>query len=386
MSVFNAIIKSLRANIVNIVVYFSIFAVFGNISARATATTTDTMFEETTLKVAITDYDNSPLSKGVVSYLNETQTVVEPQTEDPQKMNDFVRFLVYDYAIIIPEGFSEDLKAGNDANISYIAPGTTASKYLLTQKINDYLSDIVIYLDNGYTEKEAIELTNKQMLKLESTKATIIDTTDKNHRSFYTGMFTFSAYSLSMILAICIGSCLLFLKEPDVNNRISVSGMSFKSRNLGIIGAVLLIGFVITTIMIIFTHLISGEYGNDKLGMYALNAYALMFVGIGIAFLFSSIAKDENLINMLSNMLILSMAFLCGVFVDTQFLSASIIKAAHFLPFYWYTTAVKFINDTPTDAILGSQFFTYLFIELLFAIVFFVAGLIISRKKEQYAI
>ena len=89
---------------------------------------------------------------------------------------------------------------------------------------------------------------------------------------------------------------------------------------------------------------------------------------------------------MAANMMVLSMSFLCGVFVDTQYLSESIIKAAHFMPLYWYTTAIKFINDTPINSIWSRQFGLYLFIEILFAIAFFAAGMIISRKKEQYAL
>ena len=121
MSVFKAIIKSIRSNIINIIVYFSIFAFFGNITARANVTTTDTMFEEVTMKVAVTDYDNSNISNAVVSYLKDTQKVVDPQTEDTQTINDNVRFGIYQYAIIIPEGFGDSLKAGDGKNeLEYI--------------------------------------------------------------------------------------------------------------------------------------------------------------------------------------------------------------------------------------------------------------------------
>ena len=307
MSVFKAIIKSIRSNIINIIVYFSIFAFFGNITARANVTTTDTMFEEVTMNVAVTDYDNSNISKAVVSYLKDTQKVVDPQTEDTQTINDNVRFGIYQYAIIIPEGFGESLKAGDGKNeLEYIAPGTSASEYLLTQKINDYLNDIVIYMENGYTENEAIELTHQQMVKLNETKAIVNDKSDENHRSFYTGMFTFNGYSMMMILCICVSTALIsFTKDKDVSNRISVSGMTFKKRNFAIIGAVALFGFVLTTVVILVIHLASGEYANDKLIYYAINAYVLMFVGLGVAYLFSTITSSENLINMLSNMFLL---------------------------------------------------------------------------------
>lgn len=387
MSVFNAILKSLKSNILTIIVYFSIFAVFGNMQARATVTTQEDVFEEVTVKVAVTDKDNSKLSRALVSYLESTQEVVDPKTDDPQTMNDNVRFLIYEYALIIPEGFEENIISGNtEGALTYIAPGTTASQFLLTQKLDDYLQDVVIYLNSGYSEDEAIRLTYDQMLELSSTKATVLDTSDDNHRSFYTSMFTFNGYTLMMLLCICCASTLTFMKNKDVKKRISVSGMHFMTRNAATIGGVTFVGFAITSFVILVIQLMGLEYANAKLLYYALDTYALMLVGLGMAYFICSISSSENLINMISNMLVLSMSFLCGVFINKELLSDGIVKAAHFMPLYWYTRALDFINDTPVDSIMGRRFGTYLLIEVLFGLAFLAAGMIITRKKEQYAL
>lgn len=387
MSVFNAILKSLKANITTIIVYLTIFTVFGNMQAKATTSTQESAFEEVTVKVAVTDNDNSKLSQALVDYLTETQEVVAPGTDDPQVMNDNVRFAIYDYALIIPAGFEKQIKSGDvEDALSYIAPGTTASQFLLTEKLNDYLQDVVVYLNSGYSEDEAISLTHDQMVKLSNTQATVIDKSEENHRSYYSGMFTFNGYTLMMLLCVCCACTLTFMKNRDVNNRISVSGMHFFTRNAASIAAVIFIGFAITTVAIIVISLMGLEYANTKFVFYAIDTYTLMFVGLGMAYFICSITVNENLINMVANMFVLSMSFLCGVFVDTQYLSASIVKAAHFMPLYWYTTAIKFINDTPINNIWSRQFASYLLIEVLFAMIFFAAGLIITKKKEQYAI
>lgn len=387
MSVFNAILKSLKANITTIIVYLTIFTVFGNMQAKATTSTQESAFEEVTVKVAVTDNDNSNLSQALVDYLTETQEVVAPGTDDPQVMNDNVRFVIYDYALIIPEGFEEQIKSGDvEDALTYIAPGTTASQFLLTEKLNDYLQDVVVYLNSGYSEDEAISLTHDQMVKLSNTQATVIDKSEENHRSYYSGMYTFNGYTLMMLLCVCCACTLTFMKNRDVNNRISVSGMHFFTRNAASIAAVIFIGFAITTVAIIVISLMGLEYANTKFIFYAIDTYTLMFVGLGMAYFICSITVNENLINMVANMFVLSMSFLCGVFVDTQYLSASIVKAAHFMPLYWYTTAIKFINDTPINNIWSRQFASYLLIEVLFAMIFFAAGLIITKKKEQYAI
>ena len=387
MSVFNAILKSTKACLVSIIVYFSVFVMFGNISARATATTKDTMFEDSIVKVAITDNDNSALSRGLVEYLNETEDVVDPQTTSIKEMNDNVRFLIYDYALIIPDDFSERVKNGETEDLlEYVAPGATAPQYLLTEKINTYMKDVMVYLNSGYSEDESIALTKENMIKLSDTKASIMDNADENHRSFYTGMFTFNGYTLMMILCISISSVLSFTKDADVKNRISVSGMHFKTRNIAIIAAVFCIGIVITAAVTVVVGLMGLSDTNGKFIFYCIDVIALMLVGLGMAYMISAITTNENIINMVTNMFVLSMSFFCGVFIDIQFLSPAIVKFAHFLPLYWYTAAIRLINDTPVDKILGKTFYEYLLIEILFAGIFFAAGLIISKKKEQYAV
>lgn len=387
MSVFNAILKSTKACLVSIIVYFSVFVMFGNISARATATTKDTMFEDSIVKVAITDNDNSVLSRGLVEYLNETEDVVDPQTTSIKEMNDNVRFLIYDYALIIPDDFSERVKNGETEDLlEFVAPGATAPQYLLTEKINTYMKDVMVYLNSGYSEDESIALTKENMIKLSDTKASIMDNADENHRSFYTGMFTFNGYTLMMILCISISSVLSFTKDVDVKNRISVSGMHFKTRNFAIIAAVFCIGIVITAAVTVVVGLMGLSDTNGKFIFYCIDVIALMLVGLGMAYMISAITTNENIINMVTNMFVLSMSFFCGVFIDIQFLSPAIVKFAHFLPLYWYTAAIRLINDTPVDKILGKTFYEYLLIEILFAGIFFAAGLIISKKKEQYAV
>ena len=387
MSVFNAILKSTKACIVTIIVYFSVFVLFGNISAKATATTKDTMFEDSIVKVAITDNDNSALSRGLVEYLNETEDVVDPQTTSIKEMNDNVRFLIYDYALIIPDDFSERVKNGETEDLlEYVAPGATAPQFLLTEKIRTYMQDVMVYLNSSYSEDEAIALTKENMIKLSDTKASIMDNADENHRSFYTGMFTFNGYTLMMILCISISSVLSFTKDVDVKNRISVSGMHFKTRNFAIIAAVFCIGIVITAAVTVVVGLMGLSDTNGKFIFYCIDVIALMLVGLGMAYMISAITTNENIINMVTNMFVLSMSFFCGVFIDIQFLSPAIVKFAHFLPLYWYTAAIRLINDTPVDKILGKTFYEYLLIEILFAGIFFASGLIISKKKEQYAV
>ena len=387
MPVFKATMKSLKVVLLNISIYFVIFIVFGDMTAWGSSSSTETIFEETKLDVVIIDNDNSALSRGLTEYIDKTQDLKKAKTDDLRVINDNIRFNIYDYAIIIPSGFEEKVKNGEfkDA-IEYISPGANSSEYLLTKKIDTYLNNIVIYLNSGYSKDEAVKLTNEKMLDLSNTSVTLADNKEEYHRSYFRGIFTFNGYSLLMMLAISISTCLLFMKEKDIRDRIAVSGMRFRKRNAGIIGAILLIGITLTGLTILAAVVLNRDTTYDKIALYSINTFTLMFIGLGLAYFISAITSDENIINMLSNMIVLSMCFLCGTFVDTQFMSPMILKLAQFLPLYWYNKAIVFINNTPASDIICTKFLTYLCIELLFALVFFAAGLVISKKKEQYAV
>lgn len=78
--------------------------------------------------------------------------------------------------------------------------------------------------------------------------------------------------------------------------------------------------------------------------LFTLNMLCYMLVSLAFAFLISKITSNSEILNMFANTVSLGMAFLCGIFVPEEFLSDGIIKAAHFLPAYWYNQAVKILT------------------------------------------
>ena len=143
MPVFKATLRSVRAYITTIIIYFVVFAVFGTMTSRMNAGISDTRYQDVQLEVAVIDNDHSDLSEALTNYIDKTQKLVDNKTEDPQELNDNVRFDIYDYVLVIPEGFSESITADN---LEYYSSSDSASGYLMTEKIRTYITDIVVYL------------------------------------------------------------------------------------------------------------------------------------------------------------------------------------------------------------------------------------------------
>ena len=117
--------------------------------------------------------------------------------------------------------------------------------------------------------------------------------------------------------------------------------------------------------------------------MLVINSFVFLLVSVGITYLISFLAYNPNILNMWSNVIGLCMSFLCGVFIPMEFLGKNVIKAAHFLPAYWYIRTDELCTQyTGTSGELKT-YAMYLGIQLLFAFAAFSAALVISRYKKD---
>ena len=84
---------------------------------------------------------------------------------------------------------------------------------------------------------------------------------------------------------------------------------------------------------------------------------------------------------MIANTISLGMAFLCGTFVPFELLSDGVKRVAQFLPTYWYTQACIHIDNNVTG--LQGEIFMAMGVEILFALVLVVIGMIAGKKKVK---
>lgn len=389
MPVFKATMKSMKAYVGTFVIYLMVFMLFGPIQANGISKSQDTMFQDEGIQLTVVDQDQSEISKGLIHYLKaEDQVTIlhKANKKALENLNDDILFDRQQYALIIPKGFGSNVEEGKVTDsMEYIQTNRSASGYLMNQKINTYLEHIMVYLTGGYDLSSAIQNTESDMKEARESQVSIKNA--ENARSRSRVIFTFNAYSLLMILTVFTGSILNQFKNPDLANRIRVGGLSFHKRYGGMISALLVMSLTVTTFVIGFTALDARLHGESflvKLPYYALNSYVLMLVALGIGYFLSSFSKDENTVNMVANMINLTMCFLCGIFVDQSLLTAGVLQAAHFMPLFWYAEAIKQVACNSADAILGSGYPMSILIQILFAVAFFAAGLIISRKRETY--
>lgn len=383
MTVFNAYLMIFKRKWKSLIIYLVIFVVFGNMSARANADTMKKSFESRSLNVSIIDNDKSELSKAVTKYIKSGDKIKNLKTNDLKKINDYVRYGLVDYALIIPKGFQAGVD-NNGPEIKYISGGTTSSEAIMTRKINTYINDVKAYNKSGSTITESIDKTRIAVAEASDSKVRLVSTEVKQDKDLLYHLFNFAAYGMYMLISESIGMVLVRIKEKDVRTRINISSYSYLKKNMEIILGILISSILGVSVFAGYSALTgtaSQEYG--KILFYCLNLFITMLPGMSIGYFIGSISEEDNIINLIANSLILTMSFISGVFVSRDILSAGVLRFARFSPMYWYVEGNGVINDNPIGNILGSDFMVCVIMQLLFAVVIMVAGLIINRIRER---
>ena len=113
---------------------------------------------------------------------------------------------------------------------------------------------------------------------------------------------------------------------------------------------------------------------------FILNMLVYACVALSLAFLVSKLTQSEQILSMCANVISLGMAFLCGIFVPREFLSDTVMAIAHFLPAYWYANATDAIDNFASGSSV-SGIFVSMGVQMLFAVLFILVGVIVDRYK-----
>ena len=116
-----------------------------------------------------------------------------------------------------------------------------------------------------------------------------------------------------------------------------------------------------------------------------LNSFVYLLVGASITYFASSFAISDDVAHMIGNTIGLGMSFLCGGFVPQSMLSDGVLRAARFLPMYWYLRSNNMLAGFSNDTYDLNLYWTAIGIQLLFAGAFLTFALVVSRLRRQNA-
>ena len=370
MPVFNTFFKIARKQIGSCAIYVVIFMVLC-VMFSGMGDKSKSEYKLSSCDIAVFDRDNTEASKQLIEYLGMVHTIHTDYEDDSEVLQDSLYYRKLSYVLYIEEGFS---KTGKLSNIK--RQGTNVSAYIDGQ-ISSYLSTKAAAVAAGYSEEEAYDIAVKALDQtgLVSFKGNVEN--KKGKGAYY--FFLYIPYVLMMLMFTAVGPLLVAFNKKEARDRQSISSYPPGRRSFE-----LLLAFVVLSVIIWFLFVIlclwvkGGRIAYEDI-MCLLNALAFTMVSAGMVSIIGNFNISGGPFNMMCNIIGLAVAFLGGVFVPMEVFGEALRNVAKLIPTYWYVKA----NDAMFDGCDRSEFFTYIGMELLFAVAFFAVSMVVSKRVKE---
>lgn len=386
MQVFQTFFKIASKRIGAISTYFIIYIFVTFALSFSTADTAETQFQASSLTISILDEDSSTASRALTAFLSSLHKTDASET-DTEALADRLYYRTLDYVLIIPDGFEEKLLSGDtEALLSDVKiPGSTNGSFV-DQQITQYIETLQLYLAGGCTLSEAIAYTDASAADSASVTAVSFSSQDvkADSRLFY--FYQYLPYIFICIQFMGLAPILVTENSPGIRERTACSSLSFSRRNLQLAAACTVYSVGVWLIFMLFAFLCFGRtlfFTFPLLGM--LNSFVFLLFTTALALFISLFSPGSNVLNMIANIIGLSMAFFCGVFISQEMLPDAVLSAGRFLPAYWYIKANNMLGGFSNEVFDMDVYLQCLGIELLFAAAIIAVMLAYLRAKDMSA-
>lgn len=382
MQIYNLFIKLLKKRAKALIIYVCIFLGVMTLLIMQSEKNGESGFIEEEVKFSVFDYDQSETSKQFIEYFKEHDKYVELKKDDNEQIQDELYNRNVKCVLRIPEGFEKKIQEGKTEHLIEILgiPGTTVLSSF-EGKISNYMKVLSAYIAAGESLEEASEHTKETLAITAETKVM-----DQKKNETYSSLYYFCLLCIYPFIGMTIegiGPILLLLKKKEMKERIQCSSFKFTLFHLQQFLGITTTGTVIWIFFFVLGCIMcKGQFFTARGALYLLQLFCIMLVILAMAFLICKLVNKENSLSMVANIISLGICFLSGIFVPVSILGKNVIKISRFLPGYWYALGCDEIEKYTVGSDL-SKIFSYIGIELLFAIVFLAVGLAISRIQYQ---
>lgn len=384
MQVFSAFFKIARKRITAISIYFIIYAVITLIFSFTASDEINSKFQSKSLTISIMDEDHSSASAAVTEYLSSLHEISQLPA-DEETISDQLYYRTLDYVLIIPTGFEEKLLAQERKDLfqNIKIPGS-ANGYFVDQQVSEYTNTLQLYLAGGYSLDDAVAKTNTSIDELTPVSSVSFHDAKNNISSRVFYLYQYLPYIFIAMFFTGLAPILVIFNKETLHARMCCSAFPLVKRNFFLSVASIIYSLIAWILFIVLGLVV---YGKDMFSQASLlcmgNSFVFLLVAVALALLISFFAPDDNVVNMLANIVGLSMSFLCGVFVPQYMLSDGVLSVGKFLPAYWYIKANNMLAGFSSDPFSMDTYYQCIGIQLLFAAAIFAIALSFSKLKSK---
>lgn len=372
-----AVLKVAKKSLPAASIYFCIFCALMIAFSFFSGQDQEEMFKASELDIYVEDRDHSVLSGAVTEYLAKENNV---ETEfDKELVSELVFNGVVDYVLYIDQGFEETFLAGEKGGIE--RQSIRENVAFTDQRIELFFRYVKAELATG----KSIEDACAAVLRNTENQVKTTVTSGNSGTTMEPGYFflVYMAYIFPAILIIILGPIMQAFYRKDMKMRLSCGQLSSRMQNIQIVAGISVVAVGFWAMLMILGAVLYGQYFTLLTFLLSMvNSFLFMAVSVAISVLMGVIVRGKDALNGASNVIAMGMAFMCGIFVPTEFLPDGVVKAAEFLPASWYMKNVKLLFADDKKTVAMTEFFGNCGIIVVFAVAIFSIFLVVGKKKK----
>lgn len=344
----------------------------------------DEAFTDTKVKFAVIDNDGTPSSRSLAEYLSKNNTLCElPDGGDG--ITDIIANGIADYVLVIKDGYEEKLAAGEtDGILENYQRADSARCVFLENETDMYLKTVSGYILMGSDISEAVE--KGERLVSEEIEVEMNDFSIKNETEFepkFVNYYIYLAYGLLSVLIMALSPTLLALNQKEIKDRTACSSEKYSKRMIYTVMGCGIFSVGLWLIFCVVGIIMNGSALGFRHMLVIANSFLLLLVCTGLAIIVSCLAKTQESVGMISNIIGLGMCFLCGVFVPQSMLGDGVNSFARLLPVHWYVKSNDMIFQRNGAVYDFDKFVEYFIIQAAFAAIIFAVAFITPKLKKN---
>lgn len=352
-------------------------AIFLSISLMDSADTgyKEIGFMESSTNIGIVNNSNSELSKSLIDYLGEQNTIIKME-DDRDYIKEEIFLETVDAVIIIPRDFQ--IKVENkEESIEIFRDDRKIGPLQIENQINKFLLFSNATYKNGQFDLEKVKTTLNEEVEVEILKTEIL-ANNNSASNWFKNYYNFTAYLITAMYIALIGLIMTEFNNKLIQDRIKISSKKLLRFNIEMYLGQVTLGILITAIFILGSIVLKGKYiGEVDFLKYISNVYVFSFAILCLTFLINNLTTSRFVINGISTVASLGTSFISGVMVSQEFLGEKVLAIAKFFPTYYF---VK-INEMRVNSFSDMRY--EIMMQILFGVAFLTLGLYFAKAKQK---
>lgn len=376
MTIYKMIIHIFSTYWKELIIYFLIFLGFVFVAIGQPEAGENQEFSSVTLDIAVVNHSDDQLSEHLVDYLSASHEVEMLSDVTIEDVENEVFSGTYQGMLYIPENFEELVINGQADQVELLLNERDMSSAQLNTEVDKYLRLANARVASGVSDVS--ELTDQLDSTLnETAEVEMVGGLDNQNilLAYTTGIALVGYFVLQIILGT-VGMAMSEIKSDKIQDRINLSGISnLKYNTQVVLGQITYGGLILLVTISVLWFYIPSSIPIDYVRVI-ISLTLFILTALSMAFLMTAITNNRNIINGLTTVISLGLAFLSGLFIPYEIMGSTIQRIAHFSPlFYFRQSVMKDINSY-------SDLLTEWGLLLAFAVVFTLLGVAISQQKR----